>query len=93
MGYVFARVAAGEAEVLNLAVHPAHRFRGVGRSLLEQMMRRAARRGASLLFLEVRESNTPAQNFYRKMGFKQVGRRSKYYARPQEDALILAREI
>lgn len=93
VGYIFARVAAGEAEVLNLAVHPAHRSRGVGRSLLEQIVHRAARRGASLLFLEVRESNTQAQNFYRKMGFKQVGRRPNYYARPREDALVLAREI
>ncbi|GIW53511.1 MAG: hypothetical protein KatS3mg081_2866 [Gemmatimonadales bacterium] len=93
VGYVFARVAGGEAEVLNLAVDPEHRLRGVGRSLLEQIIDRVARRGASLLFLEVRASNTEAQAFYRKMGFRQVGRRPNYYDRPREDALILAREI
>jgi ribosomal-protein-alanine N-acetyltransferase len=93
VGYVFARVAGGEAEVLNLAVHPAHRLRGVGRALLERVIERVTRRGADLLFLEVRASNTEAQTFYRKMGFKQVGRRPNYYDRPREDALILAREI
>ncbi len=93
VGYSFARVAGGEAEVLNLAVHPAHRLKGVGRSLLEQIIDRVAKRGANLLFLEVRASNTEAQTFYRRMGFKQVGRRPNYYARPREDALILAREL
>jgi ribosomal-protein-alanine N-acetyltransferase len=93
VGYIFARVAGGEAEILNLAVHRAHRSRGVGRSLLEEIVKRVARRGANLLFLEVRVSNVEAQNFYCKMGFKQVGRRPNYYVRPREDALILAREL
>lgn len=93
VGYIFARAAGGEAEILNLAVHPAHRRRGVGRRLLEEILTRVAKRGAALLFLEVRASNTVAQAFYREMGFKQVGRRPNYYDRPREDALILARTM
>jgi len=92
-GYLIGRAAADEAEVLNLAVAPFHRRRGIGTALLEYALLRFREAGARRAFLEVRESNRSAQDFYRTHGFHLVGRRRFYYSRPAEDALILAREM
>jgi Acetyltransferases len=63
-GYFLARLVAGEAEVLNLAVDPDHRRRGVGRILLEAGLRELQLRGGREVFLEVRESNAGARAMY-----------------------------
>lgn len=89
VGYVFARFAADEGEIMNLAVHPDFRRQGVGRQLLEAAMQAARAAGAAKVFLEVRVSNQVAQAFYAQMGFQPVGYRRGYYERPREDALIL----
>lgn len=92
-GYVFARQALDEAEILNVAVRPERRRAGIGRSLVEAILAALSAGGARRVYLEVRESNLAAQAFYGRLGFGQVGRRRGYYARPREDALILASEI
>lgn len=92
-GYIFARRAANEAEILNLAVHPGHGRRGLGSGLLRTVLGDLERAGAIRVFLEVRESNAPARAFYQGRGFRPVGRRAGYYTRPREDALILVHEI
>lgn len=74
----------GEAEVLNLAVAPACKRRGIGRALLAQTTGR-------ILHLEVRASNTEALSFYRSLGFQTSGRRRNYYLDPAEDAILLSR--
>lgn len=92
-GYVIARVAADEADVLNLAVSPAERGRGLGGELLDAGLAAVIDRGAREIFLEVRESNVAALALYGSRGFAAVSRRNMYYRNPVEDALLLRRAI
>jgi ribosomal-protein-alanine N-acetyltransferase len=93
VGVVAARTVADEAEILNLAVAPAWRRRGVGRELMAIAVAESARAGAVRVFLEVRESNEAARAFYACLGFLTGGRRPAYYRNPVEDALVLARLV
>lgn len=93
LGYVVAWFAADEGEVANLAVREPTRRRGIGAALLDATLIEARRRGALMLFLEVRQSNEAARGLYASRGFAEVGRRSKYYRHPVEDAIILRREM
>jgi len=90
-GFVLGRLVADEAEVLNLAVCEECRRQGEGRALLVELLRRFAESGVSRVFLEVRESNLGAIDFYERMGFRQSGRRADYYREPQEAALVYER--
>ena len=90
VGFLMARRAADEAEVLTLAVNPAWRRRGVASALVEA----AAGLGAAHLFLEVAHDNAAARALYAATGFLEVGRRPRYYPRPggaPADALVLRR--
>lgn len=78
-GFVMLRVAAGESEVLTLAVLPAARRRGIATTLLITAAQRAKEQGATELFLEVDETNLPAIALYKRLGFTQVGLRPNYY--------------
>ena len=88
-GYLIGREAAASGEILNLAVAPEFRQRGIGGALLEEGLRAFGRRRATEVFLEVRESNHSAQALYLARGFRPVGQRAAYYRNPREDALIL----
>ena len=88
-GYVVALEAADEGEILNLAVAPAGRRRGLGRALVEAMLAALRTRGVQQVYLEVRESNASARALYASRGFKEAGRRKAYYRRPVEDAIVL----
>jgi [ribosomal protein S18]-alanine N-acetyltransferase len=88
-GYLIGREAAGSGEILNLAVAPEFRRRGIGGALLEEGLVAFHRRGAREVFLEVRESNHSAQALYLARGFRPVGQRAAYYRNPREDALVL----
>jgi ribosomal-protein-alanine N-acetyltransferase len=92
-GYVIAQDAADEGEILNLAVATARQRGGIGRALVEGVLAALAERGAERIFLEVRESNAAARALYAALGFKEVGRRSRYYRRPVEDAIVLRAAI
>jgi ribosomal-protein-alanine N-acetyltransferase len=92
-GFALARVIAGEAELLLLAVGRASQRRGVGASLLKRFISVAKSRGAFRVHLEVRDGN-PALSLYRSAGFEEVGRRRSYYhgeGGRLYDALTLAR--
>jgi ribosomal-protein-alanine N-acetyltransferase len=89
VGYAACWTVVDQAELGNLAVAESARGRNVGRTLLAAAMERLRRRGARECFLEVRESNHPAQTLYRQHGFEVVGRRRSYYSRPVEDALVM----
>jgi ribosomal-protein-alanine acetyltransferase len=89
-GFIAWRSAAGECEILNLAVDAAVRRQGIGAALLGHVLERARNSGARRVFLEVRESNRPAQLFYTRYGFLPGGRRPRYYSQPEEDAVILS---
>lgn len=92
-GYLVAWFAADEAEVGNVAVAAAARGRGLGGMLVDAGLAEAAARGAATVFLEVRESNEIARRLYAGRGFREVGRRRRYYRNPAEDALVLARAL
>lgn len=92
--FALIRVAAGEAEVLTLAVRPRARRRGIGAAVLADAMGAARQAGATEMFLEVAEDNGPARALYTRAGFVEVGRRPGYYPRrvgARVDALILRR--
>ncbi|MBM3147617.1 MAG: tRNA (adenosine(37)-N6)-threonylcarbamoyltransferase complex transferase subunit TsaD [Actinobacteria bacterium] len=92
LGYASAWVYAGEAHVMNVAVEPAFRRRGVAEALLQALLLRSAEMGARLAYLEVRPSNAPAIALYRKLGFEPYGRRPDYYADTGEDALLMVKK-
>ena len=92
-GYVVAWFAADEGEIANLAVAPSAWGSGVGRALLGAALDVASTRGASAVYLEVRDSNERARRLYRSSGFEEVGRRRRYYRRPVEDAIVLRRAM
>jgi [ribosomal protein S18]-alanine N-acetyltransferase len=89
VGYVVMWLVADEAELANLAVAPDRRRQGIGQLLLDSAMAEALARGATSLYLEVRESNVAARALYGGRGFRPVGRRAAYYRNPLEDALLL----
>lgn len=79
--------AAGEAELLRIAVSPEARGQGLGRKLLEACQRDLAEAGMPELFLEVRASNASAIGLYWACGWKPVGRRPGYYPDGEDAAL------
>jgi len=88
-GYLIGREVAGTGEILNLAVSPDFRRRGVARALLRAGLSIFRKRRVEEVFLEVRESNRSAQALYASSGFRPVGQRTSYYRNPKEDALVL----
>lgn len=92
VGAILIRTVADEAEILTLCVDPAARRRGLGALLTGAAARLAAAAGAEALHLEVAADNLAAQALYLALGFRPVGRRPRYYARPggAVDALLLA---
>lgn len=98
-GFVLARLVAGEAEILTIAVSSAFQRRGIGRDLMEGVLRHLHHERAESLFLEVDESNVAAQALYRRLGFIQVGNRAGYYETGQgsgqgrSNALVLRKQF
>ena len=96
VGLILMRAIAGEAEVLTLAVEPAHRRLGAARALLRAGLAQAAAMGAEEAFLEVAADNAGALALYRQEGFVEAGRRGGYYRRTggaTVDALVLRRTL
>jgi ribosomal-protein-alanine N-acetyltransferase len=96
VGFIISRIAAGEAEILSVAVARSHQGRGLARRLLDLHMRRLAGLGVRTIFLEVDDDNLPARRLYARSAFRQVGRRDGYYPRPGSAAgaaLVLRRDL
>ena len=91
-GYVGSQTVMGETDMMNVAVHPDFRRRGIAGALVNALVTRLREMGSHSLTLEVRASNSPAIALYEKLGFRQVGRRPNYYRHPREDGLILRKE-
>ena len=91
-GYIGSQTSIDETDVMNVAVHPDFRRRGIAESLIIRLVDELKMRGSHAFMLEVRASNTPAIALYEKLGFRQVGCRKNYYRNPKEDALILRKE-
>lgn len=90
--YCAFRLVRDEMHVMNVAVAPKARRRGLARGLLRFAIRRAARAGARSAFLELRVGNREALALYESLGFRTLARRREYYRQPVEDALVLVRE-
>jgi ribosomal-protein-alanine N-acetyltransferase len=91
--YCVYRLTVEEMEILNVAVRPGWRRRGLGRWLVRFAMAKAARAGARRAFLEVRQSNTGALALYDALGFTRLSVRRRYYREPCEDALVLGHDL
>jgi ribosomal-protein-alanine N-acetyltransferase len=91
-GFIMARLAADEAEILSVAVARASQGRGLARKLLNLHLRRLAGLGVRAVFLEVDEHNAAALKLYDRAGFAEVSRRENYYPGAAA-ALVLRRDL
>jgi ribosomal-protein-alanine N-acetyltransferase len=82
-----------DGELLNVAVDPKFRGKGLAGQMLDAALIELGARSVRTAFLEVRESNSAARALYKSRGFIEIGRRSNYYRRPVEDALVLRRSL
>ena len=93
-GYIGSQTVLGESDMMNVAVHPDYRRKGIGRTLVLTLCKALRKQMiASALTLEVRDSNAPALALYESLGFEQIGLRKNYYQHPKEDARILRKEL
>lgn len=89
LGYVFGRYILDFAEITNIAVHPEARGNGIGSALLSKLKDACLARSLLTVQLEVREGNHPALALYKRMGFREVGRRPGYYLDTGETAILM----
>jgi ribosomal-protein-alanine N-acetyltransferase len=94
-GYTVVAIAAGEAHLLNLSVASPWQRRGIGREMLNFVLRLARESGAARVFLEVRPSNGAARSLYAAAGFAEIATRRRYYPadKSREDAIVLELEL
>ena len=92
VGFISLRVAAGWAEILNMAVDPAYCRRGIGKKLLSHALQEAKNSGAEEVTLEVNVHNTAAVALYRQAGLEEKGIRKKFYNNT-DDALIMGKKL
>ena len=96
VGFIMSRIAAGEAEILSVAVSASYRGKGLARRMLNLHMGRLLGAGTRVIFLEVDEGNTAARRLYQRAGFVEAGRREGYYAAAdgkRATALVLRRDL
>ncbi|MEO1926679.1 MAG: ribosomal protein S18-alanine N-acetyltransferase [Gammaproteobacteria bacterium] len=88
-------VAAGEAHILNICVHPDYQGQGLGRKLLEHLLELVLDHNVDMMFLEVRPTNFGAIKLYLDVGFDEIGMRRNYYPAKMgwEDALVFAKAV
>jgi ribosomal-protein-alanine N-acetyltransferase len=91
IGYAAAWLAYDEIHLLSIAVAPERRRRGFGDLILNAVIGRGRARGAERVILEVREGNTAARTFYLTRGFREIGKRRRYYSDTGEDAIVMER--
>jgi ribosomal-protein-alanine N-acetyltransferase len=92
-GYICFWSAAGEIQILNVAVRKTLRRRGIARRLIERAIRTGREQRARLVTLEVRNSNLAARKLYESFGFRQVGERPNYYDVQKESAILMELEL
>lgn len=92
-GFLILSAVLDEAEILEVAVSEDLRRNGIGSELMDEVFVWCAENGISHIFLEVRESNSPARAYYKKYGFVENGVRKNYYSHPVENAVLMSREF
>ncbi len=93
IGYICVNYIIDEGHILNLAVHPDFRRRGIATKLVEDVLNELKEIDCRYLYLEVRVSNLEAKKFYEHLGFRVTGIRKDYYTYPIEDAVIMMRGL
>jgi len=92
-GFVCAHVIGSDWEIENIVVEEEYRRQGIAAALMEVLTGTCRSRNGERLLLEVRESNEAARSFYRKLGFRESGRRPGYYRNPDEDAILYEKHV
>lgn len=90
-GYCGLWTVLGEGNITNMAVDEKYRKCGIGTVLMNALELLGQKMDVSVFFLEVRESNIPAQKLYEKSGYREIGRRKRFYERPVEDAIVMSK--
>ena len=86
IGFLAFEQVLDEGSIVDVAVHPDYRRRGIAKALITSAVNSAE--GLYTVFLEVRESNVPAVRLYESLGFERIAVRKGYYDHPKEDAVI-----
>lgn len=89
VGLLVASETTVESDVYMVVVGADHKRQGIGKQLFHQLITYCTEKDLATIFLEVRESNLPAYNLYKSLGFEEIGRRRAYYSKPIEDALMM----
>ena len=93
VGFIIFWLVHDEVHILNVAVAPEHRRRGIARVLMAEAEKRAWSANAALMTLEVRRSNLAALDLYRQFDYRAVGVRPNYYVDEGEDAIVMVKEL
>lgn len=93
VGYCGMYLSLDEAEITNVAVQPERRKQGIGDTILNAALAEAEKHGVQKIYLEVRESNAPAQKLYEKHGFESCGIRKNFYRKPTEHAIVMCCDL
>ena len=92
-GYIIFYGAGLEMHIMNIAVDPDRRRQGIALDMMHWVIGAARTMSVEECFLEVRETNFPAQRLYEKLGFKPIGKRKGYYAETNEDAIVMVLSV
>lgn len=93
LGYCGFTYVLDEAEIPNVCVKAEARKKGVGKNMMTAMIDAAKQLGVVVLYLEVRESNTPARRLYESLGFVADGIRRNFYEQPVENAVLMSKTL
>ena len=93
LGYCGFLFVLDEAEIPNVCVKEPARGRGIGKQMMTVLIEEAKKLGMAILYLEVRESNTPAITLYRSLGFEENGIRKNFYEQPAEHAVLMSKTL
>ena len=93
VGYCGIYLSLDEGEITNVAVRPECRKQGIADAILDTAFMEAQKRGAEKIYLEVRQSNIPAQQLYEKHGFESCGLRKNFYRKPTEHAIVMCCDL
>ena len=93
VGHTITMSAVGDMDILSVAVRPSCRRKGIGRKLMDNLIRKACENNINDVFLEVRKSNVAAIYLYEKTGFEKIGERKNFYDLPREDAVLMKKTI
>jgi len=93
LGYFVLYYSSDQGELQNIAVCPGYRGYGIGSLLMEKLISESLKLGMSQIYLEVRSTNEPAKELYRKYGFIPTGIRKNFYRFPTEDAIVEMKDL